>query len=279
MSPAAGSLSDPTRAGRLELIELPDAQAVAERVAARLLNARRRSPERPLGLATGRTMEPVYAALARLLALLPDAEAQRIRQGWLSFNLDEYVGLAVDEPHSFAAEMAQRLIAPLALDPACVRLPLGSAADPRAEACRYGAELAAAGGLGLLVLGLGLNGHVGFNEPPCAVDSPCRCVALSDATRSQNASLFGGDASSVPERAITLGMAEILAADRLMLVVTGAAKAQILRRVLEEPPSPELPASWLQLHPAVSVIADGAALGRAGDDGCGGSEFHSQATG
>jgi glucosamine-6-phosphate deaminase len=248
--------------GHLELIELPDAEAVAERVAADLLLARRRRPQRPLGLATGRTMEPVYGALVRLLALLPAAEQQRLRQQWLSFNLDEYVGLAADDPRSFSAEMERRLVRPLGLDPQTVRLPRGVAADPGAEARRYGAELAAAGGLGLQLLGLGLNGHVGFNEPPCAADAPCRCVVLSEATRMQNAAAFGADPAAVPARAITVGLAEILAAERILLVVTGAAKAPVLRRVLEEPPCPALPASWLRLHPAVRVIADGAALRR-----------------
>jgi len=248
--------------GRLELIELADAAAVAERVAARLLNARRRRPQRALGLATGRTMVPVYAAMARLLPLLPGPEQERVRQGWLSFNLDEYVGLGAEDPRSFHAAMASQLTAPLGLDPAGVRLPDGLAPDPQAEADRYASALAAAGGIGLQVLGLGLNGHVGFNEPPCGPEAPCRCVELSDGTRSQNAAAFGGVAAAVPTRAITLGLAEILAAERILLVVTGAAKASVLRRVLEAPPTPDIPASWLQLHPAVSVIADGAALGR-----------------
>jgi glucosamine-6-phosphate deaminase len=258
-----GSPSAPASpAGRLELIELPDAAAVAERVAARLLNARRRHPSRPLGLATGRTMAPVYAQMARLLPLLPPAEQERLRRGWLSFNLDEYVGLAPEDSRSFHALITRQLTEPLGLDPAAVRLPAGVAADPDLEARRYGAELAAAGGIGLQVLGLGLNGHVGFNEPPCGPEAVCRCVELSDVTRFQNAGAFGGDPAAVPTRAITLGLAEILAADRILLVVTGAAKAKVLRRVLEGPPSPDVPASWLQHHPAVSVIADGAALGR-----------------
>ena len=264
MSQPFGLPSSTRPSGGLELIELPDAGAVAEKVAALVLQSRLRDPQRPLGLATGRTMEPVYQALAAQLAHLPVEQQQSLRQGWLSFNLDEYVGLAAENPRSFAAEMARRLVVPLGLDPQAVRLPCGTAADPEAEARGYAAELAAAGGLGLQLLGLGLNGHVGFNEPPCAADAPCRCVTLSAATRSQNAAAFGGDAGAVPTRAITFGLAEILSAERILLVVTGAAKAPVLRRVLEESPHADLPASWLQLHPSVSVIADGAALGRSG---------------
>ncbi|AFY30210.1 glucosamine-6-phosphate deaminase [Cyanobium gracile] len=241
-------------------IVLADAAAVAERVAALLLADRLR-PGRPLGLATGRTMEPVYTALARRLGRLEPALAAQVRHGWSSFNLDEYVGLGPHDPASFAATMARQLVQPLGLAPGRVRLPDGRAGDPDGEARRYGASVAAAGGIGLQLLGLGLNGHVGFNEPPAEAAVACRCVTLSDPTRRQNAGAFGGDPGAVPRRAITLGMAEILAARRVLLVVTGGAKAAILRRALWEPPTPELPASWLQHHPALTVIADAEAMG------------------
>jgi glucosamine-6-phosphate deaminase len=237
---------------------LADPTAVAEQVASLLLADRLR-PHRPLGLATGRTMAPVYAALARRLGQLEPALAAGVRESWCSFNLDEYVGLAAQDPASFAATMARQLVEPLGLAPGRVRLPDGRAADPEAEARRYGAAVARAGGIGLQLLGLGLNGHVGFNEPPCDAAAPCRCVALSAQTRAQNAAGFGGDPEAVPRRAITLGLVEILSARRVLLVVTGAAKAAILRRALREPPTPELPASWLQQHPALTVIADAGA--------------------
>ncbi|MCP9930167.1 glucosamine-6-phosphate deaminase [Cyanobium sp. AMD-g] len=240
-------------------VVLTDAAGVAERVATLLL-ADRLHPQRPLGLATGRTMEPVYGALARRMARLKAPQAAMVRDSWCSFNLDEYVGLAPQDPTSFAATMARQLVAPLGLDPERVRLPDGQAADPEAEARRYGAAVSAAGGIGLQLLGLGLNGHVGFNEPPSDPAVACRCVVLSGHTRRQNAGGFGGDPGAVPRQAITLGLAEILSARRVLLVVTGAEKAAILRRTLEEPPSAELPASWLQHHPALTVIADADAM-------------------
>jgi glucosamine-6-phosphate deaminase len=245
----------------LELLSLADGPAVAAAVASRLLEERLQRTRRPLGLATGRTMEPVYAALAQQLEQLSGAQQQTIRQGWMSFNLDEYVGLAPRDPRTFKAFMAARLQSPLGLQPEQVLLPDGLAADPQAEARRYGAALAAAGGVGLQLLGLGLNGHVGFNEPPCGAKAPCRCLNLSVATRTQNAGAFGGDPEAVPAEAITLGLAEILAAERILLVVTGASKAAILRRAMQEPPCPEVPASWLQLHPRLEVVVDRAALG------------------
>jgi glucosamine-6-phosphate deaminase len=234
-----------------------DADAVAERVALLLLAAL--ASAEPVGLATGRTMQPVYAALLRRLAGWSAPRRQRLLEGWCSFNLDEYVGLGAADAGSFAAEMAAALARPLGLAPGRLQLPDGLAPDPEAEARRYAAALAAAGGIGLQLLGLGSNGHVGFNEPPCADDAPCRCLHLSEATRQQNAGAFGGDPRAVPARAITLGTAEILAARRVLLVVTGSAKAEILRRTLQEPPSPAVPASWLQGHPQLTVLVDAAA--------------------
>jgi glucosamine-6-phosphate deaminase len=143
-----------------------------------------------------------------------------------------------------------------------VLLPRGDWGDPAAEALRYASLLASKGGLGLQILGIGANGHVGFNEPPCGPEVVCRCVALTASTRDANAFAFGGDPAQVPDQAISLGLSEILKARRILLVATGAAKAAVLRRAFEESPTADLPASWLQVHPAVTVVADGAALGR-----------------
>ncbi|MFM9103747.1 MAG: 6-phosphogluconolactonase [Cyanobium sp.] len=239
---------------------LADEQAVADHVAGVLLEAMLDGSAWPLGLATGRTMEPVYAALVRRVAALEQHQQQGLRQRWLSFNLDESVGLGAADPGSFHAAMHRHLLEPLQLAPSRLRLPEGLAVDPHAEAERYGAALGAAGGIGLQLLGLGLNGHVGFNEPPAAAESRCHCLHLSAASRRQNAAVFGGDPAAGPARAITLGLAEILAARRILLVVTGAAKAPVLRALLRQRATAELPASWLQGHPQVEVIADRAAL-------------------
>ena len=151
---------------------------------------------------------------------------------------------------------------PLGLAQGQLRLPDGLAPHPDQEARRYGQAIAAAGGLGLQLLGLGNNGHVGFNEPPCPPEAPTRCLELDPVTRHQNAGLFAAGLAAVPERAITVGLAEILAAETVVLVVSGEAKAEILRRSLEEPPQPQLPASWLQRHPRLKVLVDRAAASR-----------------
>lgn len=235
-------------------------EAVAHHAAKALLEAAQGEPRRPLGLATGRTMAPVYGALAALVHELPTQLQEDLRRHWCSFNLDEYVGLGPDSAGSFAAEMVQSLCQPLGLDPKRVNLPNGLAADPGAEARRYGEALRQAGGVGLQLLGLGMNGHVGFNEPPCGPDSQARCVVLSCTTRQANASAFGGVEDRVPAEAITLGLADILQAERIVLVVTGAAKAPVLQRLMHNPPSPDLPASWLHGHASAVLLADPAAL-------------------
>jgi glucosamine-6-phosphate deaminase len=238
---------------------------VARHVARQILADRLSPDPSPLGLATGSTMVPVYTALVEAGRKLAQAQSRQLCSLWRSYNLDEYVGLGGDHPGSFAAFMRARLAHPLGLDHSSVRLPDGLAADPALEAGRYCAEIRSSGGIGLQLLGLGVNGHVGFNEPPCGAASRCRTVELSPATRRHNAPAFGGDPAAVPPRAITLGLAEILAARRILLVVTGITKAAVLGRLLREPPSADLPASWLQHHPAVRVIADRAALSGSAD--------------
>ncbi|MFM8544828.1 MAG: glucosamine-6-phosphate deaminase [Vulcanococcus sp.] len=231
-----------------------DAEAVAVRVADRLLASL--TAGQTLGLATGRTMVAVYAALRQRLMAMPSGQRRQLVNRWRSFNLDEYVGLGPDDQGSFAHFMGEQLANPLELPSGSLRIPNGLALDPALEARAYAQALALAGGVDLQVLGLGNNGHIGFNEPPCPIDARCRCLVLSAATRLQNAMAFGGHPEAVPARAITLGTAEILAAREVLLVVTGAAKAEILKRCLLEPPQAALPASWLRRHPRFCLVID-----------------------
>ncbi len=239
-------------------------EAVVDQLEQGALSSLERGGFRPLGLATGRTMEPLYAALVSRLREWPTDRLQLLRQRWLSFNLDEYVGLAPEHPSSFAAFMEHHLVRPLGLNPAQVLLPDGAAANPAAAADRFAAKIRSAGGIGSQLLGLGRNGHVGFNEPPCGPDVRCRLVRLSPTTRLQNAAAFQGSPELVPEEAITLGLHEILAANELHLIVTGSAKAEILRKALDREGDPEVPASWLRRHPNLWLWVDDAAWGEEG---------------
>ena len=216
---------------------------------------------RPLGLATGRTMEPLYAALVHRLKAWPSIDLAALRQGWQSFNLDEYLGLNSLDPRSYRSFMDRHLGRPLGLCASALRLPDGGSDDGEASARSYAQDLQQHGGIGLQLLGLGSNGHIGFNEPPSSEDLPCRVVTLSAATRNQNAAMFGDDPTAVPAQAITLGLQEILAAEEIHLVVTGSAKAGILGQLLRCPePDRHLPASWLGRHDQVWLWADADAL-------------------
>ena len=234
-------------------------QAVVDHLETHLAAALNQQPFKPLGLATGRTMEPLYRELVQRLTQWPKQRLAQLRSCWSSFNLDEYVGLDSSDPRSFAFYKQSQLGDPLQLPASQLRLPDGMAADPADEALRYRADLHRAGGIGLQLLGLGGNGHVGFNEPPSASDAACRVVTLQPATRLQNAEAFGGDPAAVPSRAITLGLHDILSADEIHLIVTGAAKAEILCTALLEPCRDAVPASWLQRHPRVHLWVDDAA--------------------
>jgi glucosamine-6-phosphate deaminase len=223
------------------------------------------NPRLVLGLATGRTMELVYAHLVRL-----HREKGLDFSSCRTFNLDEYVGLPPSHPGSYHHYMAERLFRPVTLLPEQVALPDGMVADLTEECQRYEALIEQAGGIDLLLLGLGRTGHIGFNEPPAAFDARTHEARLLPLTRKQNADRFGGNARAVPPTALTMGIGTILEARRCLLLVTGVKKAAILAQVLEGPVTPLVPGSALQRHPDCQVVVDEAAMvqgHQAGDAG------------
>ncbi len=234
----------------MEVIVRPDADSAAT-LAARLIAARLRAkPDLVLGLATGRTMERVYD---RLAAMALDFSGCR------SFNLDEYIGVPAEDEHSYRRYMDEHLFGRVNIARARTHVPDGMAADLGAEAQRYERLIREAGGIDLQLLGIGEAGHIGFNEPLSALMSRTREKALTAVTRQQNASMFGGDASRVPARALTMGVGTILEARELLLLATGPAKAAILAKAVEGPITAMISASALQLHPHCKVVLDEAA--------------------
>jgi glucosamine-6-phosphate deaminase len=235
----------------LEVVILPDAEQAAS-LAARLI-ARRLSkkPDLVLGLATGRTMERVYAELVELHRSHGLAFG-RCR----TFNLDEYIGLLADDRRSYRHYMGHHLFDRVGIDPANTHLLDGMAADLKAEAARYEALITREGGIDLQLLGIGEAGHIGFNEPLSALMSRTRDKALTPITRRQNAAMFGGDADQVPERALTMGVGTILDARELLVLATGPAKARVLAEALEGPITAMVSASAIQLHPNCKMIVD-----------------------
>jgi glucosamine-6-phosphate deaminase len=229
---------------------LPTADGVAAAATAIVTDAIRADRSLVIGLPTGRTPVGLYARLrtARL-------DWSRVR----TFNLDEFAGLAPTDPGSFRYYMDQHLFSAVDVPAAQIGFLRGDVADPVAECERYDQAIAAAGGLDLLVCGLGGNGHLGFNEPGPVLWGPTHVATLHPQTRAANAVLFGGDAAAVPARALTMGMTAILRAQRILVLATGASKAAAVAAMTGGPLTTTLPASWLQVHRAVDVLLDPAA--------------------
>ena len=205
-----------------------------------------------LGFATGSTPLSTYRALAsRKLNL------SRVR----GFALDEYVGLEPGHPESYRAVIDREVVQPLGFTPSLVRVP-GDDGLPLAGAGeRYEADIAAAGGVDIQLLGIGRTGHIGFNEPGSSLASLTRVKTLTESTRADNARFFDS-IDDVPTHCITQGLGTILSARHLVLLAFGQAKAAAVAAALEGPVSASTPGSVVQLHPKVTVIVDEAAAGR-----------------
>ncbi|MBZ4419295.1 glucosamine-6-phosphate deaminase [Myxococcus sp. RHSTA-1-4] len=231
-------------------------QQAAAACAARIAEAVRDTPSLVLGLPTGRTPLNVYRELVALSArgALDLSRAS-------TFNLDEFFGLPPEDAGSFRSYMERHFFQHVNLAPERIHFLDGSAPDAEAECARYDAELAAAGGLDLVLLGIGANGHIAFNEPGDSLLAPCHRVKLGRETRLANAALFGDDPARVPLEALTLGMASILQARRVLLLAFGARKAEAVSAMLHGPVTPRCPASFLQLHRDVEVWVDPSAAG------------------
>src|SRR5437016_9912502 len=172
-----------------------------------------------------------------------------------TFNLDEYVGLAPDDPHSYRHYMNAHLFRHVNIDPRNTHLPNGQALDLEVECRSYEAALSRFGGIDLQLLGIGRAGHIGFNEPLSALRSRTRVKALTPLTLKQNAPWFGAE-DKVPRRAITMGVGTIIEARRCLLLATGSSKADVIAQAVEGPITSMVTASALQLHPRCTVVVD-----------------------
>lgn len=245
----------------MEVIIAPDrlkAALLTARIIAKELAA---NPRLVLGLATGRTMERVYQYLVELHRL-EGLDFSNCR----TFNLDEYVGIPAEHLGSYRRYMNDRLFGKVNIDMANTHLPNGMAANLKEECRHYELLMAEAGGIDLQLLGMGSDGHIGFNEPLSALRSRTREKALTPITLQQNAGMFGGP-DNVPKRAITMGVGTILDSRRCLLLVTGDSKAAVVAKALEGPIPSMVSASALQLHPNCQVVVDEeAATGLLGRD-------------
>lgn len=229
-------------------------RVLARTLAVHIAAALGHNPSLVLGLPTGRTPIRLYHELGTLHHN-GSADFSRVT----TFNLDEFLGLAPDHPGSFRTFMHEHLFSRVNLDPTRINFLDGSAPDPEMECRRYEHAIQIAGGIDVQLLGIGTNGHIGFNEPARELIGPTHRVRLKETTRRTNAVLFGGDVTRVPTEALSMGVATILNAKRIMLIATGKSKARCIERVLGGPITTKLPASVLQLHRDVELVLDSAA--------------------
>lgn len=238
---------------------LPDAIAVSRKAADLAADLVRRKPSAVLGLAAGATPLAMYGELTR-----------RHRDGEIdlsnvtAFGLDEYLTLGADHPASCAHTLRRHFIEPLGLPPARFHLFDGLFQGDMAAYCtEYEARIAQAGGLDLQILGLGVNGHIGFNEPGCSLQGRTHPVCLRRTTLATNLrTVFAPLGEQVPTTAVSMGVATILAARRVLMLATGGSKADAVAWALEGPLTAMVPASALQLHPDAIWLLDEAAAGR-----------------
>ncbi|WP_432134019.1 MULTISPECIES: glucosamine-6-phosphate deaminase [unclassified Streptomyces] len=241
----------------MEVVIVPDARAGGELIAEAMARLLRRKPDALLGVATGSTPLPVYEALAaKVRSGAVDASRARVAQ------LDEYVGLPREHPESYRSVLRREVLEPLGIGMEQFLGPDGTAEDVPEACAAYDAALAEAGGVDLQLLGIGTDGHIGFNEPCSSLASRTRIKTLTEQTRVDNARFFDGDIAQVPHHVITQGIGTILEARHLVLLATGEGKADAVAATVEGPVAAVCPASALQLHPHATVVVDEAAAAK-----------------
>lgn len=239
----------------LNIIKVKDEQQFNETGAGIIASLLQSNPRAILGLATGSTPVGVYGKLIELY-----------REGVVSFkqassfNLDEYIGLDEQHPESYRRFMNEKLFNHIDILPENTHVPSGNSSDPEQAAAEYNRLLEQAGQIDLQLLGLGHNGHIGFNEPAEELTGPTHIVKLEERTRQANARYFPS-IDEVPTHAITMGIGTILQAKQILLMAKGADKAEVVARALRGPITTKCPASLLQTHPNVVVVLDQAAGG------------------
>ncbi|MCI6083763.1 glucosamine-6-phosphate deaminase [bacterium] len=214
-------------------------------------------PNCVLGLATGGTPVGTYKQLV-----------EWYNKGDLDFsevttvNLDEYRGLPREHPESYWSFMHKNLFDLVNIRPEAIHLPDGTNMDSAAECAHYDEIIRQLGGVDLQLLGIGHDGHIGFNEPGAAFELGTHCVSLTEETIEANKRFFDGDVNQVPKQAYTMGIKTIMQARKVLMVANGAGKADIVKKAFFGPVTPEVPASILQMHPDFTLVLDAEAAAR-----------------
>ncbi|MGN6221197.1 MAG: glucosamine-6-phosphate deaminase [Microbacterium sp.] len=234
-----------------EIVIVRDKAEAGALVADHIAGLLRDNPETVLGLATGSTPLPVYEALR---TRLDGVDVSRVR----GFALDEYVGIDPAHPESYRSVITREVVEPLGLNPALIRTPDGTPEGIEHHGEEYDAAIREAGGIDLQILGIGTDGHIGFNEPGSSFASITRVKTLTEQTREDNARFFDS-VDDVPMHCITQGLGTILRARHLVLLAFGEGKAAAVAGAVEGPVTASLPGSAIQLHPRATVVVDEAA--------------------
>ena len=237
-----------------EVVIVENAEAAGALVAAEIVELIDGRPDAVLGLATGSTPLPVYKALREKLA---GRDVSQVR----GFALDEYVGLDPAHPESYRSVITREVVEPVGLVPERIRVPNGATETIETAGADYERAIEEAGGVDLQILGIGTDGHIGFNEPGSSFASLTRVKTLTERTRADNARFFDSP-DDVPMHCITQGLGTILRARHLVLLAFGKGKADAVAAAIEGPLASMLPGSAIQLHPHATIVLDEAAASK-----------------
>lgn len=237
---------------RLDDISICENEKAVGKAAAKMIAQQiQQKPDSVLLLPTGRTPLDMYAYLVEMVNA-GQVDLSRIA----TFNLDEFYGLPQDHPGTFRSYMQRVFFSQVQVPAERVHFLDSNAADPAAECDGYEQKIRERGGIDLAILGIGVNGHIGFNEPGSAFDSRTRLVPIREETRAANAFLFNDHLDKVPTHALTTGIGTILDAKKILLLATGRSKANAIHEMIHGDINPELPASALRMHSHVTVLLD-----------------------
>ncbi|WP_019154197.1 glucosamine-6-phosphate deaminase [Robertmurraya massiliosenegalensis] len=238
----------------MEFIKVNDYQDMSDKACSLMIEAINRVENPVLGLATGSTPEGLYQKLIEKYS-----EGKVSFKDVTTFNLDEYVGLKREDVNSYYRYMKEKLFNHIDIEMERVHLPNGTADDLIAECKNYDQKIQEAGRIDLQILGMGINGHIGFNEPGTPFSSRTHIVDLAASTREANSRFFP-TLEDVPRQAVTMGIATIMESKEILLLVSGEQKAEAIARLAEGEISEDFPASILRNHPNVKVIVDEGAM-------------------
>jgi|SRR5579875_787360 len=238
----------------MKIIEVKDYQEMSQKAAEYMIEKILQNPNIKLGLATGGTPVGTYQNL-----IADHRNNGTSYSGVTTFNLDEYIGLSGNNKNSYRYFMNEQLFNHIDINMKNTHIPQGDASDIEAECHRYEELLAKHHGVDLQILGIGRNGHIGFNEPGSSFESQTHVVDLTPSTIKANARFFN-NMEEVPTKAITMGIATIMKSKEILLLVSGETKNEAMNQLINGPVSENFPASVLKKHPCVTIIADKAAV-------------------